>query len=188
MFRPRSLLPASLLAAAALAGACQAPAHEETAAASSQPLTTPPTPPTPAPEAGPSAAAAIPPAPPPDMTSYPVSRVVLGGGLLVEDLRVGDGPLCEGPDSTITVRYRGELASTGAVFDATAPGETADLPLDRLIKGWKQGVPGMRVGGVRRLTVPAPLAYGSRGLVQGDHVVIPPNADLVFEIELLGVR
>jgi FKBP-type peptidyl-prolyl cis-trans isomerase len=58
------------------------------------------------------------------------------------------------------------------------------LPLANMIAGWQQGVPGMRVGGIRKLVVPPELAYGVHG--QGDNV--PPNATLVFEIELLAVR
>lgn len=186
--RFRTLVPPTLLAAAAaLAGACQAPAPPSqgevagtpdpvVAAVPAEPVSEPP----------PSSVSAV--ASAEGLGAFPVSRVVLGGGLIVEDLRIGDGPLCEGPDATIAVHYRGSLAATGEVFDATEPGEAVELPLGKLIKGWKQGVPGMRVGGVRRLTIPAALAYGDRGLVQGGQVVIPPQADLVFEIELMGVR
>ena len=105
----------------------------------------------------------------------------------MEDLVLGTGSLCGGPDSTITVRYVGTLPD-GTVFDSTSPSQPAILPLNKLIDGWKEGVPGMRVGGKRRLTIPAALAYGRRGLKIGNTYVVPPNTDLVFEIELLEVR
>jgi FKBP-type peptidyl-prolyl cis-trans isomerase len=161
-----------LLLAAALLGACQAPAPVEPGAS----------------ESPPDLAAAADEGEPQDMDPRPVSRVALGGGLVVEDLVVGEGELCDSPAQTITVRYRGTLASSGTVFDGTVPGQTAEFPLGQLIRGWKEGVPGMRAGGTRRLSVPAAMAYGAPGLTEGDKVVIPPSADLVFEIELLGVR
>ncbi len=119
--------------------------------------------------------------------SRPITRIVLENGLILEDLALGNGSLCGGPDSTITVRYVGTLPD-GTVFDSTPPAQPAILPLNRLIDGWREGVPGMRVGGKRRLTIPAELAYGGRGLKIADTYVIPPDTDLVFEIELLGVR
>jgi FKBP-type peptidyl-prolyl cis-trans isomerase len=119
--------------------------------------------------------------------STPISRVVLESGLILEDLALGNGLLCSGPDSTITVLYTGTLPN-GTVFDATPPNQPASLPLAQLIEGWKDGIPGMRVGGKRRLTVPADMAYGRRGLSHGDRTVIPPHTPLVFVIELLGVR
>jgi len=101
----------------------------------------------------------------------------------VEDLVVGDGELAE-PDSTVTVHYRGTLASDGSEFDASAPGEPVTFPLRNLIVGWQEGIPGMRVGGTRRLEVPWSMAYGERGRPPA----IPPKADLVFEIELEDVK
>ncbi|MBL0922527.1 MAG: FKBP-type peptidyl-prolyl cis-trans isomerase [Phycisphaerales bacterium] len=110
-------------------------------------------------------------------------------GLVVEDLRVGEGPLCE-PGSTVTVHYTGELLD-GAVFDSTRPvrdhpgrGRSMTFDLNDMIAGWREGVPGMRVGGERRLVIPSHLAYGETGRPPR----IPPNAILVFTIELLDAQ
>ena len=102
-------------------------------------------------------------------------------GLIVLDLVVGAGEPCpEGAE--VTVRYTGMLAD-GTVFDSTdSRGRPMTFELARLIRGWQEGVPGMRVGGVRRLTIPYPLAYGETGRPPR----IPPRATLTFEIELLG--
>ena len=104
-------------------------------------------------------------------------------GLQYEDLRVGEGDLCTGRGQTAIVHYTGWLED-GTRFDSSHDrGEPFSFPVDcsYVIPGWDEGVQGMRVGGVRRLTVPPELAYGERGAGG----VIPPNATLVFEIELL---
>lgn len=86
-------------------------------------------------------------------------------------------------DDTITVDYTGALASTGIVFESSKDsGQPATFPLSGVIKGWTQGIPGMQVGGTRRLLIPADLAYGAQG--QGG---IPPNADLVFDVTLIKI-
>lgn len=108
--------------------------------------------------------------------------VTLPSGLVIEDLRLGTGAVVL-PRSLIKVRYRATL-ETGEVFDETAGEETRSFELDRLIEGWRQGLLGMRVGGVRRLMVPASLAYGRAGYAP---LGIPPGADLTFQIELAGV-
>ena len=105
-------------------------------------------------------------------------------GLMCRDIRVGDGPEC--PDgASVVMDYTGWLTSGGKPFDSSwkAGGKPLDMSLRELIKGWQQGVPGMKVGGVRKLVIPPALGYGAGG--QGD---IPPNATLVFEIELLGIK
>lgn len=86
--------------------------------------------------------------------------------------------------STVKVNYTGKLAD-GTVFDSTAKhgGEPSEFPLSQVIKGWQQGIPGMKVGGKRTLVIPPDLAYGAQG-TQG----IPPNSTLTFEIELLDVK
>lgn len=110
-------------------------------------------------------------------------RVRLASGLVVQDLLLGDGDLCL-PDSTVRVHYRGMLGD-GTTIDATAAGAAPRVfPLPRLIRGWREGVPGMRVGGIRRLIVPAELAYGSAGHAG---MSVPPDAELTYEIELLGI-
>lgn len=112
-----------------------------------------------------------------------------GGGvtaLQVTDVRVGTGTEAT-VGRTLDVRYTGWLYDTsradnkGFQFDAGT--FTFVLGAGTVIRGWDQGLAGMKVGGQRRLVIPASLAYGSRG--QG---IIPPNASLVFDVELLAVR
>ncbi|MBA4190794.1 MAG: peptidylprolyl isomerase [Planctomycetaceae bacterium] len=106
------------------------------------------------------------------------------GGLKYRDLKVGDGPVAPA-GAKVVMDYTGWLLSDGSVFDSSwKPGrDPLDMGLDGLIKGWQQGVPGMKVGGIRKLVIPAALAYGEAG-----RPGIPPNSTLVFEIELLGVK
>lgn len=105
-------------------------------------------------------------------------------GLKFEDLVIGDGETAAS-GQRVSVHYTGWL-SDGRKFDSSVDrDEPFSFPLGRgvVIRGWDEGVAGMRVGGKRRLTVPAQLAYGARGAGG----VIPPNATLVFEVELLGI-
>lgn len=102
--------------------------------------------------------------------------------LEIEDLEVGSGEECP-PGAVVTVHYRGTLMD-GTEFDASyGRGDPIQFPLDNLIEGWQEGIPGMRVGGKRKLTIPYAKAYGE----SGSPPVIPPKSDLIFEIELLGV-
>jgi FKBP-type peptidyl-prolyl cis-trans isomerase FkpA len=102
------------------------------------------------------------------------------------DLVVGTGATAVAT-STVTVRYEGWLYDTsktdgkGTSFDSSA---NSTFALSQVIAGWRQGVPGMRVGGTRRLIVPPELAYGSAGSAPK----IPPNATLIFDIGLLAVQ
>jgi FKBP-type peptidyl-prolyl cis-trans isomerase FkpA len=105
-------------------------------------------------------------------------------GLVIEDLTVGTGEAAAAGRS-VTVHYTGWLTD-GTKFDSSKDrGDPFVFPLGarHVIAGWDEGVQGMRVGGVRKLTIPAALGYGARGAGG----VIPPNATLVFEVELLGV-
>jgi FKBP-type peptidyl-prolyl cis-trans isomerase len=105
--------------------------------------------------------------------------------LLLEDIALGDGIEVASRGQFITVHYRGTLED-GTEFDASYPrNEPFSFPVGvgYVIAGWDQGVVGMKVGGKRRLIVPPQLGYGPQGA--GD--VIPPNATLIFEIELLHV-
>ena len=114
-----------------------------------------------------------------------MSTVTTDSGLVYEDIKVGAGPLCTGRGQTAIVHYSGWLED-GTQFDSSrARNKPFSFPVQcgYVIPGWDEGVIGMQVGGVRRLTVPAQLAYGEKGAGG----VIPPNATLTFEIELLEI-
>ena len=102
----------------------------------------------------------------------------------MEDLVVGTGTAAASGQK-VTVHYTGWLTN-GTKFESSKDrGDPFVFPLGKgqVIKGWDQGVQGMKVGGKRKLTIPPEMGYGSRGAGG----VIPPNATLVFEVELLGV-
>jgi FKBP-type peptidyl-prolyl cis-trans isomerase FkpA len=106
------------------------------------------------------------------------------GGVTVQDLKVGGGaPATAG--KVVSAHYTGRFPD-GTKFDSSYD---AGLPIDfllgsgKVIKGWDLGIEGMRVGGKRKLTIPPELAYGARG-----GGPIPPNATLVFDVELVGVK
>jgi FKBP-type peptidyl-prolyl cis-trans isomerase FkpA len=108
--------------------------------------------------------------------------VVTASGLVYRSLQDGSGPSPAATD-TVRVHYRGRFPD-GREFDSShARGQPASFPLDRVIKCWTEGVQRMKVGGRAQLTCPAGIAYGDRGAGG----VIPPNATLVFEVELLGI-
>jgi peptidylprolyl isomerase len=120
-----------------------------------------------------------------DTSQKPVVEVPEGeppAGLEIEDLKEGDGALAT-PGSTVTVQYVGISHSTGEQFEASwDTGQPATFPLAQVIPGWQQGIPGMKVGGRRRLTIPPDLAYGEAG-----RPGIAPNETLIFVIDLLNV-
>jgi peptidylprolyl isomerase len=104
--------------------------------------------------------------------------------LEIIDIEVGTG--AEVPvGATITAHYTGALCKNGIIFQSSHDfGDAITFGLDQVIKGWTQGVPGMKVGGMRRLIIPSELAYGSVRAASN----IPPNSDLVFDIELIGIK
>jgi FKBP-type peptidyl-prolyl cis-trans isomerase len=123
----------------------------------------------------------------PDGTMMPI---IARGALTVqfEDLKVGDGKEATAA-STITFHYHGTLASNGKMFDSTRGKEPATYPLGRLIPGLHTAVPGMKVGGIRVVRIPAAVGYRDRVMPAPDgSPLIPPGSDLVFSIELKDVK
>jgi FKBP-type peptidyl-prolyl cis-trans isomerase FkpA len=118
------------------------------------------------------AACATPPAPP----------VTTASGLVYQSLKEGSGTPPKATD-TVKVYYRGTFPD-GKEFDSSTK-EPIEFPLNRVIKCWTEGVQMMKPGGKARLTCPPHIAYGEKGAGGG---VIPPNATLVFEVELLDVK
>ncbi len=114
-----------------------------------------------------------------------MAEVTTASGLVYEDTVVGEGAEAQA-GQFVTVHYTGWLTN-GSKFDSSKDrNDPFQFPLGRghVIKGWDEGVQGMKIGGTRKLTIPAELGYGARGAGG----VIPPNATLVFEVELLGVQ
>lgn len=135
----------------------------------------------------PSPAPAPAPAPPPPPAPAPDADMKLD----IKDVVVGKGPEAKKGD-TVRVHYRGTLLN-GTEFDASRnhpppPGqpEGFSFPVGggRVIKGWDEGIPGMKVGGKRKLTIPSSMGYGARGAGEK----IPPNSTLVFDVELLEIK
>ena len=115
----------------------------------------------------------------------PQNEVTLKSGLKYIDLEVGEGPAAVS-GKEVTVHYTGTFPD-GKKFDSSVDRDepfSFKLGAGLVIKGWDEGVCGMRIGGKRRLFIPSALGYGKRGAGN----VIPPDADLHFEVELLGVE
>src|SRR5213075_900682 len=118
-----------------------------------------------------------------------MSSIKTASGLVIEDLVVGNGATASA-GQRVSVHYTGWLAEgdkAGAKFDSSKDRNEAfmfSLGRGEVIRGWDEGVNGMKVGGKRKLTIPPGLGYGARGAGG----VIPPNATLLFEVELLGIR
>lgn len=112
-------------------------------------------------------------------------EIVLKSGLKYVDLEVGEGPAAVS-GKEVTVHYTGTFPN-GKKFDSSVDRNEPfafRLGAGQVIKGWDEGVAGMRIGGKRKLFIPPALGYGKRGAGS----VIPPDADLCFEVELLGVE
>ena len=118
-----------------------------------------------------------------------MSAIKTASGLTIEDLVVGNGATAAA-GQRVSVHYTGWLDSggkPGAKFDSSKDrGQPFMFSLGKgeVIRGWDEGVTGMKIGGKRKLTIPPNLGYGSRGAGG----VIPPNATLLFEVELLAIR
>ena len=106
-------------------------------------------------------------------------------GLRYQDLKSGSGEVATGRGQTVIVHYTGWLEDDTKFDSSRDRNEPFSFPMEcgYVIPGWDEGVKGMRVGGIRRLVIPPELAYGA----QGAGGVIPPNATLIFEIELLEI-
>jgi hypothetical protein len=113
-------------------------------------------------------------------------------GLQIIDLKVGTGAIMKTGENA-TVQYTGWFTSGGKPFDTSRQAGrgayTVQIGAGNVIAGWDEGIPGMRVGGKRKLIIPGSLAYGATGQTDPNTgaVIIPPNATLIFEVELVGV-
>ncbi|MDR0225778.1 MAG: FKBP-type peptidyl-prolyl cis-trans isomerase [Burkholderiaceae bacterium] len=118
------------------------------------------------------------------VAAHAAQPVTTASGLVYESLKEGTGASPKASD-TVRVHYRGYFPDTGKDFDSSiARGEPIEFPLSGVIPCWTEGVQKMKVGGKAKLTCPPSIAYGSRGAGR----VIPPNATLNFEVELLGIK
>ena len=112
-------------------------------------------------------------------------KQTMSNGLVIEDIKIGEGQEVE-KFNIVTVNYTG-LLENGTKFDSSLnPGRTPfrfTVGAGQVIKGWDEGLIGMKVGGKRKLTIPPELGYGSR-----DNGPIPANSTLIFEIDLLGIE
>ena len=104
--------------------------------------------------------------------------------LEIIDIEVGTGDEVQ-LGATITAHYTGALVKNGIIFQSSHDfGQAISFGLDQVIKGWTVGVPGMRIGGTRRLIIPAEMAYGASSPAKN----IPANSDLVFDIDLVAIK
>lgn len=119
----------------------------------------------------------------PELNVEPQAMEQTPTGLRIRDLEEGTGEPASAGD-LVSVHYTGWLAD-GTEFDSSRGGRPFEFPLGQgmVIRGWDEGVAGMRPGGRRQLVIPPALGYGPSG-----YAVIPPNATLVFDVELLEVR
>ena len=126
------------------------------------------------------------PAPAPAVSGTPVT---LSNGLKYVDIKTGSGPAAHN-GSTVTVNYTGWLASTCQKFDSSydshgsQPAQPFSFPLGQgqVVKGWDNGLVGMKAGGIRRLFIPSALGYGSQA-----NGPIPANSDLIFDVQMVSM-
>ena len=117
-------------------------------------------------------------------TAQAATPVTTASGLVYESLKDGTGVSPKASD-TVRVHYRGTFPDSGKEFDSSiARGQPLEFPLSGVIPCWTEGVQKMKVGGKAKLICPPSIAYGARGAGG----VIPPNATLHFEVELLGIK
>ena len=120
----------------------------------------------------------------PAAASAAAAPVTTASGLIYQSLKDGAGAAPKASD-TVRVHYRGTFPESGKEFDSSIKrGQPIEFPLTGVIACWTEGVQKMKVGGKAKLTCPPSIAYGSRGAGG----VIPPNATLNFEVELLGIK
>ena len=110
-------------------------------------------------------------------------EVTTASGLRIQDIKVGDGPSPQ-MGQTVSVNYIGWLEDGTEFNNSYKMGQPAKFKLGGVIEGWNEGLQSMKVGGKRKLFIPSKLAYGRMGKAPA----IPPNANLTFEIELLGIQ
>ena len=104
--------------------------------------------------------------------------------LEIIDIEVGTGEEVQS-GATITAHYTGALVKNGIIFQSSHDfGQAISFGLDQVIKGWTVGVPGMKIGGTRRIIIPAEMAYGASSPAKN----IPANSDLVFDIDLVSIK
>jgi len=127
-------------------------------------------------------------APKPKVDVKPMPPTALGetktteGGVKYETLTPGDGPELK-PGQKAAIHYEGKLEN-GEVFDSSKGKSPFPFGQSPVIKGWEEGIPGMKLGEIRKLTIPPDLAYGQRG----SPPKIPPKATLIFEVELVEIK
>ena len=110
-------------------------------------------------------------------------EITTASGLKYQDLKVGDGA-SPAPNQTVSVHYIGRLENGTEFNNSYKMGKPVEFKLGGVIPGWQEGLQTMKVGGKRRLWIPSKLAYGPAGRPPA----IPPNANLDFDIELLGIK